>query len=120
MLKLLVISFIIKLYARIIIYKHIEKKHEQDIIKIVRLYKKLESKYVKLKADIDFTKCCKRETIILIFAKVNLLNKNGGYKLTKKINTLVIDTDLADKHQEMRKLRKQIRDVIIELKSSRT
>ena len=70
MLKLLVLLFIIKLYAHIIIYKHIEKKHEQDIIKIVRLYKKLESKYVKLKDDIDFTKCCKWETIILIFAKV--------------------------------------------------
>ena len=29
-----------------------------------------------------------------------------------------MDTELNDKHQEMRKLRKQIRDVTIELKSS--
>ena len=29
-----------------------------------------------------------------------------------------MDTELTDKHYEMRKLRKQIRDVIIELKSS--
>ena len=42
------------------LYKHIGKKHGQDIIKIVSLYEKLKSKYVKLKSDKDFIKCCKR------------------------------------------------------------
>ena len=73
MLKLLVILFIIKLYARINIYKHIGKKHGQDI-KIVRLYEKLKSKYAKLKVDIDFIKGCKGEAIILTFAKVNFIS----------------------------------------------
>ena len=59
MLKLLVILFIVKLYARINIYKHIGKKHGQDIIKIVRLYEKLKSKYAKLKADILLSKAVK-------------------------------------------------------------
>ena len=114
MLKLLVILFVIKRFTRVNIYKHIGKKHGQDIIKIVRLHEKLKSKYVKLKADTDFIKYCKREAIIPTFPKV----KSGGYKLKKNIAKLVMDTELADKHQEMRKLRKQIRDVIIEVKSS--
>ena len=118
MLKLLVILFIIKLYARINIYKYIGKKSGQDIIKIVRLYEKLKRKYVKLKADIDFIKWCKQEAIMPTFAKVDLSIKSGGYKLKKKIAKLVMDTELADKHHETRKLRKQIRDVIIELQSS--
>ena len=78
----------------------------------------MKSKYVKLKADIDFIKCSKREAIISTFAKVNLSSKSGGYKLKKKIAKLVMDTELADKHRKMTKLRKQIRDVIIEPKCS--
>ena len=38
--------------------------------------------------------------------------------LKKKIAKLAIDTELADKHHEMKKLRKQIRDAVIELKVS--
>ena len=78
----------------------------------------MKSKCVKLKADIDFIKCSKREAIISTFAKVYLSIKSGGYKLKKKTAKLVMDTELCDKHHEMRKLPKQIRDLIIELKSS--
>ena len=106
----------IRIYALINIYKHIGKKHGEDIIKIVRLNEKLKRKYVKLKAG--SIKCCKREAIILTFAKVNLSIKSGGCKLKNEIAKLVMDTELADKHHDMRKLCKQIRDVIIELKSS--
>ena len=41
MLKLLFILFAIKLYARINIYKFIQQKNGQDIIKKVRHYEKL-------------------------------------------------------------------------------
>ena len=56
--------------------------------------------------------------IIPTFAKGDLSIKSGGYKLKKKIAKLAMDTELNDKHPEMRKLGKQIRDVTIELKSS--
>ena len=94
------------------------KEAWKDIIKIVSLYKKLKSEYVKLKADIFFIKCCKWEAIMPTFANVNLSIKNGIYKLKKKIAKLVMDTELTDKHHEIRKLRKQIRYMTIELKSS--
>ena len=63
------------------------------MIKIIRLYEKLKSKYVKLKAGIDFIKCSKREAIISTFAKVILSIKSGGYKLKNKIAKLVMDTE---------------------------
>ena len=52
--------------------------------------------------------------IIPTFAKGDLSIKSGGYKLEKKIAKLAMDTELNDKHPEMRKLGKQIRDVTID------
>ena len=85
----------------------------QDTVKVIHLFEKLKSKYVKLQADIDFIECCKREAIKPTFTKFNLSIKSGGYKLKKKVAKLVMDTEIADKHYEMGKLHKQIRDVII-------
>ena len=61
MFKLLVILYIIKLYAQINIYKHIKKKHGRDVIRNVRLYEKLKTKYMKINADIKYMKACKKE-----------------------------------------------------------
>ena len=61
MFKLLVILYIIKLYAQINIYKHIKKKHGQDVIRNVHLYEKLKTKYMKINADIKYMKACKKE-----------------------------------------------------------
>ena len=52
--------------------------------------------------------------LIPTFAKGDLSIKSGGYKLKKKIAKLAMDTELNDKHPEMRKLGKQIRDVTID------
>ena len=54
MFKLLVILYIIKLYAQINICKHIKKKHGQDVIRNVRLYEKLKTKYMKINANIKY------------------------------------------------------------------
>ena len=91
MFKLLVILFIIKLYAHINIFKLIQKKHGQDVFKNVRLYEKLKTKSMKLKADITYIKSCKKEEVTPTFAKVNLSIKSGTYKLKKKIAKLVMD-----------------------------
>ena len=61
MFKLLVILYAIKLYAQINIYKHIKKKHGQDVIRNVHLYEKLKTKYMKINADIKYMKACKKE-----------------------------------------------------------
>ena len=117
MLKLLVILFIIKLYARNNVFKHIKKKHGQDIIRIVRSLKNLKTKYVKVVADIKFIKSCKNENIIPTFAKVNLSLKHGNYKLQLRIARIAMETELQNKHREKSKLQKEIKNIGLQLKS---
>ena len=75
---LLVILFIIILYARINVYKQ-----GQDVIKNVRLYEHLKTKSMKLKAGIIYIKSCKKEELLPIFAKVYLAITSGGFKIKK-------------------------------------
>ena len=72
----------------------------------------------KLKTDIVYIKSCKKENLIPSFAKVNLSIKSGGYKLKKKVAKLLMDTELQDKHYQIRKIRNEIRSIAISLKSS--
>ena len=102
MLKLLVTLFIIKLYARNNVFKHIKKRHGQEIIRIVRSFENLKTKYVKVAADIRFIKSCRNENIIPTFAKVNLSLKHGTDKLQLRIARIVMETELQNKYQEKR------------------
>ena len=81
MLWLLVILFVIKLYAWNNTFKLIKKKHGQDIIMIVRSYESLKTKLMKVRADIKFIKSCKNENLIPTFSKVNLAIKSDSRKL---------------------------------------
>ena len=102
------ILFIIKLYSRNNIFKHIKKKHGHDLIKVVRDFEQKKTKFKKLVADIAFIKLCKKEQLIPTFAKVNVSIRNGTCKLKRKIAHLVMVTELQNKHREKRKLRKDI------------
>ena len=73
---------------------------------------------MKLKTDIAYIKSCKIEESIPTFAKVNLSIKSGGYKLKKKVAKPVMETELQDKHYQLRQIGKQIRSIVISLKSS--
>ena len=55
MIKLLVILFIKKLYARNV-FTRIKKKHGQDVRKLVRSYQSLMTKSMRVTADIKFIK----------------------------------------------------------------
>ena len=118
MIKFLVILFIIKLHARKYIFKHIKKKHGQDLIKVVRDFEQKKTKFEKLDADIVYVKLCKKEQLIPIFAKVNASIRKGTYKLKRKIARLVMETELQNKHREKRKLRKNIRSINLLLSTS--
>ena len=118
MYKLLVILFIIKLYFRINVYKLIQKKKGQDVIKYVRLYEKSKTKSMKLNADIIYIKSCKKEDLIPTFAKVNLATKSGGFKIKEKISKLVMEAEIQDKQYHLKKVRKDIRSLAISQKST--
>ena len=105
MIKLLVIPFIIKLYAWNNIFKHIKKKHGHDLIQVWK------TKLEKLVDDIAFIKLCKKGQLFSTFAKVSVFTKNGTYNLKRKTASSVIEKELQNKHWEKRKLQKDIRSI---------
>ena len=117
MIKLLVILFTIKLYSRKNIFKHIKKKHGQNLIKVVRDFEQKKTKFEKLDADIAFIKLSKKEQLIPTFVKVNVSIRNGTYR-NRKTARLVMETELQNKHREKRKLRKSIRSINVLLSTS--
>ena len=98
MIKLLVILFIIKLYAQNNIFKHIKKQHAHDLIKVVRYFEQKKTKFENLVADIAFIKLCKKEQLNPTFAKVNVSIRNDTYNLKRNIVRLVMETELQNKH----------------------
>ena len=85
MTKLLVILFIIKLYARNNIFKRIKKKHGHELINVVRDFEQKKIKFEKLVANITFIKLRKKEQFFPTLAKVNVSIRNGTHKLKRKI-----------------------------------
>ena len=71
---------------------------------------------MKVSADIRYVMTCKKEQLILTFAKVNVSLKDVSFKLRKKIVTLVMETEIQNKHSEKQKLRKKIRKIQATLK----
>ena len=53
-MKLLVILFILKLYAQISIFKYIQEKYGQEMIKLARKIEKQRVKIAKIKCHIKF------------------------------------------------------------------
>ena len=84
MFKLMAVLFIIKLYVRVNIFRHIKKKHGQDILRVARKFEDLINKHTKMQLDISFIITCKREDLIPTFAKVNVAIKHGMKNLKIK------------------------------------
>ena len=105
-----------KLYARNDIFERIKKKRGQDVITVIRSLEKLQTKYRKVVANINYIKTCKKERLIPTFAKVNISIKNATNKLRRKISSLFMNTELENKNSENRKLKKEIKKICIELK----
>ena len=108
MFKLLVRLFLITLFARKYIFKHIKKKHGQDVVPIVRSFQQLKTKYMKTVADIKFIKLCKTANIIPTFAYENLSIQCGSYNLKKCIARLIMENQLQCKHQEKENAQKEL------------
>ena len=107
MFKLLVILFVVKLYARNSVFKYIKRKHGQDIIALLRCYKSLKTKYMKVQSDIKFIKSCKKESLIPTFTKVNLSIKNANRKLKLCIARIVMESEMENKHHEKREVKER-------------
>ena len=53
-MKLVVILFLLTLYARVNIFKHIEEKYGQNEFKLVRVIRNQRSRITKIQCDINF------------------------------------------------------------------
>ena len=82
---------------------------------IVRSYESLKTKLMKVQADIQFIKSCKKENLIPIFAKVNLAIKSDSRKLKLSLARLM-ESEMESKHHEKKKLKKEIVAISNQLK----
>ena len=75
-MKLLVLWFILKLYAPINIFKLLEEKYGQNAIKLAGIIEKQRCKLSKLKGDIDYLLQCKQQNLIPKICKTKDNNRN--------------------------------------------
>ena len=59
----------------------------------------------------------KTEILVKLFAKVKLLIKSGNTKLHKRIARIVMETELQNKHQQKKKIKKEISSINFQLKN---
>ena len=77
----------------------------------------LQTKFMKVSADIRYIKRCKKEQLIPTFARGSVSLKYVSFKLRKKIATLIMEAEIQNKDSEKRKLRKEIRKIRTTLKT---
>ena len=65
-------------------------------------------KYSKVNQDINFIKTCRRENLIPTFAKVKIAIKINNDKLKQKLARVILDTELQQKHNQRRKVKREI------------
>ena len=75
-MKLLVILFILKLYARVNIFKYIKEKYGRDNTNIARTIEKQRVKLAKVNCDIKSLIYCKKNNLTSISQDLNLLLKS--------------------------------------------
>ena len=73
---------------------------------------------MKVSADIKCIKRCKKGQLTPTFAKINILLKNASFKIKWKIATLMMETEMQNKHSEKWKLKKELKEICNILKRS--
>ena len=112
-----ILSFAIKLLARLSIFEYIEKKHGRLVLENIRSLEKAKCKWFKISKNINFIKTCKTENLLTTFAKVKLVIKSGNKKIQRKIARIIMNTELQQKYYEKRKLKPEIIQLLMKLKA---
>ena len=110
-MKLLVILFLLKLYACLNIFKHIEEKYGQKEIKLARIIQKQRSCITKIQYDIKYLLSCKQNRLIPLFARLKFLIKISYY-LCKKIGREILEAEIKNKYWKKRTLKQQLKENI--------
>ena len=113
---LLVFTLLIKILSRRNIFNDIKEKHGNETGRLCRQLEKSTTKLNKLNMDLNYLLTCKKEKLIPTFAKPKL-SIGGGVQFRSKIARLIIGTEIKNKHQKKKLLRKQVKDLRQKIKS---
>ena len=98
--------------------KYLKKKHRKYVFTIVKSFESAKAKYAKILIDIKFIKACKQEYIIPTFANVELSIKGKNNKLKHRIARIIMEDEMTYKCQQKQKLKKDIKRLSMQLKST--
>ena len=93
LMKLLVLLFILKLYAQISTFKYIKEKYGQEMIKLAREIEKQHVKIAKIKCDTKFMLYCKKNNLAPIFTRPKFSIRVSNY-LQNKISCQILETEI--------------------------
>ena len=108
-MKLLVILFILKLYARVNIFKYIEEKYGRDNTKLARTIGKQLVKLAKVYYDIKFMIYCKKNNLTPTFIRPRFVVKISSY-LRGKISRQVLGSEIKDKLRKRKQPIQQLKE----------
>ena len=117
MKKLLVINFLIKLYARKNIFNIIKEKYGQAQLNLARCIERNRTKARKIKCDIKYLTTCKKNKLLPTFAKTKLSVK-VNYRIKMKIARTIIEAELNNKHRKLNFIRRELVHKVNQLRNS--
>ena len=98
-MELLAVLFILKLNARINIFKYIEEKYGQKEIKLARVIQKQRSHITKIQCDIKYLFPCKQNSLIPLFTRPKFSIKISYY-LRNKIEHQILEAAIKNKYRK--------------------
>ena len=115
--KLLVILFLIKLYALKNIFNIIGGKHGQNSLTMARNMERTRIKIAKVKADIKFLLVCKRNNLRPTFARPKFA-VNLGPRIVNRITKDIIEAELTNKHRKLKNLKRAAKENLVQLQGT--
>ena len=107
-MKLLIILPILQLYAQISIFKYIQEKYGQEVIKLARGIEKQRVKIAKVKCDIKVLLYYKKINLAEIFTSPKLAITVKNY-LRNKISRQILETGIQNQYVKKNKLTRQLK-----------
>ena len=106
---LLVLTFVIKIFSRKPLFSYIREQHGIETLRQCRGLEKDFLRYEKVCADLQFLLTCKKEGLVPVFAKPKL-NIAADRRIRKEVASLLIKTELRNKHKLKKEIKKALRD----------
>ena len=105
--NLLVLGFLYKILSRKPLFAYIREKHGIETLRQSQVFEKLVIRYEKSLQDLRFLLTCKKEGLVPTFARPKL-SIEGGTRIRKGIASIIIKSELKNKHRTKNELKKEI------------